>query len=70
MGFIEETGTTQYYRDARILPVYEGGTAIQGNGPIGRKTVRDGGRMAKLPPAGVAETIGALVRKRARRSTR
>ena len=47
MGFIEETGTAQYYRDARILTIYEGTTAIQANDLIGRKTVRDGGAVAK-----------------------
>jgi butyryl-CoA dehydrogenase len=46
MGFIEETGAAQYYRDARILPIYEGTTAIQANDLVGRKTARDGGRMA------------------------
>ncbi|MDV6321054.1 acyl-CoA dehydrogenase family protein, partial [Chromohalobacter sp. HP20-39] len=46
MGFIEETGAAQYYRDARILPIYEGTTAIQANDLIGRKTVRDGGAVA------------------------
>jgi len=40
MGFIEETGAAQYYRDARILPIYEGTTAIQANDLVGRKTVR------------------------------
>jgi len=43
MGFIEETGAAQHYRDARILPIYEGTTAIQANDLIGRKTLRDGG---------------------------
>ncbi|MGT2439996.1 acyl-CoA dehydrogenase family protein [Bradyrhizobium betae] len=38
MGFIEETGAAQFYRDARILPIYEGTTAIQANDLIGRKT--------------------------------
>ena len=47
MGFIEETGAAQYYRDARILTIYEGTTAIQANDLIGRKTVRDGGAMAQ-----------------------
>lgn len=47
MGFIEETGAAQYYRDARILPIYEGTTAIQANDFIGRKTLRDGGAVAK-----------------------
>ncbi|SOE98839.1 Acyl-CoA dehydrogenase [Burkholderia sp. OK233] len=60
MGFIEETGAAQYYRDARILPIYEGTTAIQANDLIGRKTVRDGGKVAKALLAGVAETIEAL----------
>ncbi|RRD57087.1 acyl-CoA dehydrogenase [Comamonadaceae bacterium OH2545_COT-014] len=47
MGFIEETGAAQYYRDARILPIYEGTTAIQANDLVGRKTARDGGQTAK-----------------------
>ncbi|MGF6877121.1 acyl-CoA dehydrogenase [Paraburkholderia sp. MM5477-R1] len=60
MGFIEETGAAQYYRDARILPIYEGTTAIQANDLIGRKTLRDGGKVAKELLAGVAETVEAL----------
>ncbi|QIL74117.1 acyl-CoA dehydrogenase (plasmid) [Diaphorobacter sp. HDW4B] len=47
MGFIEETGAAQHYRDARILPIYEGTTAIQANDLVGRKTVRDGGQLAR-----------------------
>ena len=47
MGFIEETGAAQYYRDARILTIYEGTTAIQANDLVGRKTARDGGQTAK-----------------------
>ena len=47
MGFIEETGAAQYFRDARILTIYEGTTAIQANDLIGRKTARDGGQTAK-----------------------
>jgi butyryl-CoA dehydrogenase len=47
MGFVEETGAAQYYRDARILTIYEGTTAIQANDLIGRKTSRDGGATAK-----------------------
>src|SRR6202012_1372036 len=60
MGFIEETGAAQYYRAARILPIYEGTTAIQANDLIGRKTLRDGGAVAKALLADVAETVGAL----------
>ncbi len=44
MGFIEETGAAQHYRDARILPIYEGTTAIQANDLVFRKTIRDEGR--------------------------
>jgi hypothetical protein len=43
MGFIEETGAAQYYRDVRITPIYEGPTGIQANDLIGRKVGRDGG---------------------------
>ncbi|MGB0960231.1 MAG: acyl-CoA dehydrogenase [Halocynthiibacter sp.] len=46
MGFIEETGVAQLYRDARILPIYEGTTAIQANDLLGRKILRDGGKTA------------------------
>jgi len=49
MGFIEETGVAQYYRDARILPIYEGTNGIQALDLIGRKTIRDRGQaMAEL----------------------
>jgi acyl-CoA dehydrogenase len=47
MGFIEETGAAQHYRDARITTIYEGTTAIQANDLIGRKTARDGGAVAR-----------------------
>ncbi len=43
MGFIEETGSAQFYRDARITTIYEGTTGIQANDLIGRKLARDGG---------------------------
>jgi 3-(methylthio)propanoyl-CoA dehydrogenase len=46
MGYIEETGAAQFFRDARILTIYEGTTAIQANDLVGRKTVRDGGAVA------------------------
>ena len=56
MGFIEETGAAQHYRDARILTIYEGTTAIQANDLVGRKTVRDGGAIAKVLSQKIAET--------------
>jgi len=43
MGFIEETGAAQHYRDSRILTIYEGTTAIQANDLVFRKTIRDQG---------------------------
>ena len=43
MGFIEETGTAQYYRDARIGAIYEGTTGIQANDLVSRKLLRDQG---------------------------
>ncbi len=47
MGFIEETGAAQHFRDARIITIYEGTTGIQANDLIGRKTARDGGKIAR-----------------------
>ena len=43
MGFIEETGAGQYYRDARILPIYEGTNGIQALDLVVRKTLFDKG---------------------------
>jgi 3-(methylthio)propanoyl-CoA dehydrogenase len=63
MGFIEETGAAQYYRDARILTIYEGTTAIQANDLVGRKTARDGGRTAKAIAAQIAATEAELARQ-------
>jgi alkylation response protein AidB-like acyl-CoA dehydrogenase len=60
MGFIEETGAAQHYRDARILTIYEGTTAIQANDLVGRKTVRDGGAVARALIGGIRETEAQL----------
>ena len=43
MGFVEETGAAQYYRDSRITPIYEGTNGIQAIDLVGRKLRRDGG---------------------------
>ena len=56
MGFIEETGAAQYYRDAKILTIYEGTSAIQANDLVGRKTARDGGQTAKSIAAQIEAT--------------
>ena len=44
MGFVEETGAAQYYRDARILPIYEGTNGIQAADLVFRKIIRDEGK--------------------------
>ena len=62
MGFIEETGAAQYYRDAKILTIYEGTTAIQANDLVGRKTARDGGQTAQAIAAQIEKTEGELAR--------
>jgi alkylation response protein AidB-like acyl-CoA dehydrogenase len=63
MGFIEETGAAQYYRDAKILTIYEGTTAIQANDLIGRKTSRDGGQTAKAIAGQIEATEQELVKQ-------
>jgi alkylation response protein AidB-like acyl-CoA dehydrogenase len=63
MGFIEETGAAQYYRDAKILTIYEGTTAIQANDLVGRKTARDGGQTAQAIAAQIEKTEGELAKR-------
>ena len=60
MGFIEETGAAQHYRDAKILTIYEGTTAIQANDLVGRKTSRDGGQTAKAIAQQIEQTVASL----------
>jgi len=62
MGYIEETGAAQYYRDAKILTIYEGTTAIQANDLVGRKTMRDAGHFAKALARLIEDTEGLLVK--------
>lgn len=59
-GYIEESGAPQFLRDARILPIYEGTTAIQANDLVGRKTLRDRGETARAIAAEVEGCQGAL----------
>lgn len=63
MGFIEETGAAQYYRDAKILTIYEGTTAIQANDLVGRKTARDGGQLARAVAGQIEVTEGELAKR-------
>jgi hypothetical protein len=65
MGYIEETGAAQYLRDAKILTIYEGTTAIQANDLVGRKTARDGGGVARA----IAAQIEATERQLAARAS-
>jgi len=62
MGFIEETGAAQHFRDARITTIYEGTTGIQANDFIGRKTARDGGAVARV----VADEMDKVAQELAR----
>jgi alkylation response protein AidB-like acyl-CoA dehydrogenase len=67
MGFIEETGAAQHYRDARIAPIYEGTNGIQAADLVGRKIGLEGGAvLARLiadmrAGAGDAPALRALV---------
>ena len=56
MGFIEETGAAQHYRDARIAAIYEGTNGIQANDLVGRKILRDQGAALGALAAEMAET--------------
>lgn len=60
MGFIEETGAAQHYRDARILAIYEGTNGIQGLDLIGRKLLRDGGKAMAALIADMEVTLKAV----------
>jgi alkylation response protein AidB-like acyl-CoA dehydrogenase len=57
MGYIEETGAAQYYRDIRIAPIYEGTNGIQALDLLTRKLLRDRGAAAK---AFLAEMTASL----------
>ena len=58
MGFIEESGAAQHFRDARITPIYEGTTAIQANDLLGRKIYRDGGQAIQAVLADMRAVAG------------
>jgi len=60
MGYIEETGVAQHYRDIRIAPIYEGTNGIQAMDLVGRKLpMRAGGVMADFQ-AEIAKTVEEL----------
>ena len=70
MGYVEETGVAQYYRDERIASIYEGTNAIQAIDLVGRKLLRDGGatvsafvsemRSVDAPLANAGEDMAAV----------
>ena len=60
MGFIEETGAAQHWRDSRITTIYEGTTGIQANDLLFRKLMRDQGATAKVVFGEVYATAKAL----------
>ena len=62
MGFIEETGAAQYYRDARIAPIYEGTNGIQAMDLVGRKLSQDGGQSARELIVDMKATLAVLPR--------
>ena len=60
MGYIEETGAAQHFRDSRITTIYEGTTGIQANDLISRKVIRDQGKELRRLIAEISTEIKAL----------
>ena len=60
MGFIEETGAAQHYRDARIAPIYEGTNGIQAIDLVGRKLAMNGGETMRAFLAGLKDTVAQV----------
>ncbi|MCB2064130.1 MAG: acyl-CoA dehydrogenase [Novosphingobium sp.] len=58
MGFIEETGVAQHYRDVRITPIYEGTNGVQAADLVGRKLGMEGGGVVKTLLAEIAADCG------------
>lgn len=66
MGFIEETGAAQHFRDARIAPIYEGTNGIQANDLVARKIGREGGVTAKLLIAEMRSSLDSMASSHAK----
>ena len=58
MGFVEETGAAQHYRDARIAPIYEGTNGIQAADLVGRKLGMAGGEGVRSLITDIASGAG------------
>lgn len=59
MGFVEETGVAQHFRDARINPIYEGTNGIQALDLVARKLPLEGGAVVESLFSDMADTIAA-----------
>ena len=60
MGYVEETGAAQYFRDARIAPIYEGTNGIQAIDLVLRKLPIDDGKVVEDLITEMSEVLGAL----------
>jgi acyl-CoA dehydrogenase len=60
MGFVEETGAAQHYRDARIAPIYEGTNGIQAIDLVTRKLPLGGGAAVKAYLGELRATVAAV----------
>ena len=60
MGYIEETGAAQHFRDARITSIYEGTNGIQAQDLVGRKIIRDGGKAIRELIGEIRQTMADL----------
>ncbi|MCE8005168.1 acyl-CoA dehydrogenase [Billgrantia ethanolica] len=60
MGFVEETGVAQLFRDARVITIYEGTTGIQANDLLGRKILREDAATLRELIADIRQTAGRL----------
>ena len=60
MGFIEETGAAQHYRDARIAAIYEGTNGIQAIDLVARKVPLEGGNTVRLYLEELRRTVSAV----------
>jgi DNA-binding CsgD family transcriptional regulator len=70
MGYVEETGVAQYYRDIRICQIYEGTTGIQSNDLLGRKFLKDNGKTALKVIGQIQATVKELEASERRRVSR
>jgi acyl-CoA dehydrogenase len=63
MGFIEETGAAQHFRDARIAPIYEGTNGIQAIDLVTRKLPLSGGETVRAQIAAMRATVARLLKE-------